>query len=108
MSNLSYSTIGGYRTAISPFHDLIEGKRISDFPVINRIIRGVFQLRTPRTKILPFWNVEVVLAGIQKPPFEPLAQVSLKWITLKTAVLLAMVTACRSSDLKNCHVFIHV
>ena len=98
---LTHSTICGYRTAISSFHDLIEGKRVGDLPEVSRVVRGVFNLRPPISAGVPLWDLDIVLKGLQNPPFEPLASVHLRWLTLKVVFLVALVTACRSSDLRK-------
>ena len=41
----------------------------------------------------PPWNFEMVLSALWHGPFEPLETVGLKWLSLKTAFLLAIVLA---------------
>lgn len=38
---------------------------------------------------LPSWDSDIVLGVHQHPPFEPLGVADLKWLSLKTAFLLA-------------------
>ncbi|XP_074544636.1 uncharacterized protein LOC141804209 [Halichoeres trimaculatus] len=47
----------------------------------------------------PPWDLTLVLGALRRPPFEPLAQAGLKWLSLKTAFLLAISSAKRVSEL---------
>ena len=96
---LSWSTVAGYRSAISAFHGGWNGVKVGDCPEINRLVRGVFNLRPPQRKLAPNWNLEKVLEALSKEPYEPMAKVPLKWLTLKTAFLTALAMAGRASDL---------
>lgn len=46
------------------------------------------------------WDIPLVLDELCRPPFEPLAQVELKWLTWKTAFLLAISSAKHISELR--------
>lgn len=48
---------------------------------------------------LPQWDKTLVLEVLCKPPFEPLNQIPFKMLSLKMALLLALTTAKRVSDL---------
>ncbi len=48
---------------------------------------------------VPPWDLEVVLSALQQEPFEPLETVGPKWLSLKLAFLLAIVSAKRMGDL---------
>ena len=45
------------------------------------------------------WDLTLVLEALCETPFEPLNQIPLKMLSLKTALLLALTTAKRVSDL---------
>lgn len=96
---LTYSSICGYRSAISAYHDPVDGRKVGEHPSIARLIKGVFNLRPPLKPVPPQWDLDVVLKALKGKPFEPLLKTSLKWITLKTVFLVALATAARSSDL---------
>ena len=53
----------------------------------NKQTKGVFNFRPPSVKLLPEWDLKVVLDALQKPPFEPLKQADLKFVTYKTNFL---------------------
>ena len=48
---------------------------------------------------LPKWNLSVVLNELTKAPFEPMKDTDLKYLTLKTAFLLALVSGKRRSEI---------
>ena len=49
--------------------------------------------------LAPQWDVPLVLCVLVKAPFETLDQVPLKFLSVKTALLLALTSAKRVSDL---------
>ena len=48
---------------------------------------------------VPPWDLDVVLGALQRSPFEPLGGANLKWLSMKTAFLLAITSARRVSEL---------
>lgn len=48
----------------------------------------------------PLWDLSLVVEALTRAPFEPLAQVSFKLLSLKTAFLLAITLARRVGDLQ--------
>ena len=59
------------------------------------------ELHRPRlTPVLPQWNLGIVLEALSKSPCEPLREASLKHLTLKTVVLLAMASAGKCSEIQ--------
>ena len=53
----------------------------------------------PVRKLLHSWSLPVVLEALAKPPFEPLAEASLKDVTVKTVFLMAIALGQRRSAL---------
>ncbi len=45
------------------------------------------------------WNLHLVLDALCLPPFKPLAQAELKWVSAKTAFLLAITSAKHVGEL---------
>ena len=74
-----------------------ENVTIGQHPHIIRLLKGVFN---SRVKLLPEWDLDVVLKMLQKAPFEPLFCADLKEITFKTVFLIAITTFRRCSDLQ--------
>ena len=71
-----------------------------DCVLISRFLRGAQRL-TVRTAgpVVPPWDLDVVLGALQGSPFEPIGDADLKWLSMKTASLLAVTSARRVSEL---------
>jgi site-specific recombinase XerD len=92
-----YRTINNYRTAISAIHPEIEGSKVGQMHTIRQVMTGIFNKRPPLPRYTSTWNVDNVLHYIQgMAPNELLA---LKELTLKAAMLIALTTAARASEI---------
>ena len=60
-------------------------------------MKGIFELRTPEPKSCSTWSVEKVLRHFAS--LEPLASLSLKDLSLKLTILLALTSAARAHEL---------
>jgi len=98
---LQYSTINGYRSMLSAVLSCIDGCKVGQHPYIIQMLKGVFNSRPPKTKLVSEWNLLKVLDCLQKKPFEPLNKASLKCVTLKTVFLIAITSFRRCSDLQS-------
>ena len=96
---LSYSTLCGYRSAISAYHDGVDGIRMGEHPKLVKLLKGVFNCSTPRKVTAPLWNLDKVLRSLRKAPFEPLTECTLQYLSYKVAFLLCICSASRCSDL---------
>ena len=97
--DLAVSTIEGYRTAIAGAlrgegrPDLGKDKGLSS--LLANMARDV-----PRRKVsAPRWDLSLVLRSLTQEPFEPLAEIPLKYLTWKTVFLVAFATGKRRSEL---------
>ncbi len=97
---LEFNSINVYRSAISRFHFGVDGLPVGKHPLVSRFMKGVFNVKPTVKVLLPSWKLDVVFDVLQKPPFEPLAEASLKCLTLKTVFLVAITTAKRCSELQ--------
>ena len=95
----SFSTVKVNLAAISACHIGIGGKTLGEFPLVRRFMRGANRARPVSRSLAPPWDVSLVLDALTREPFEPLDSVDLKFLSLKTALLLALTTAKRVSDL---------
>ncbi len=95
----SPSTLKVYLAAISACHVRIDGFSPGCHFLASQFLKGARRLRPPRTTSLPSWSLDVVLEALAKAPFEPLHSVDMKLISIKTAFLLAVVSAKRVSEL---------
>ena len=98
---LQYRTIAGYRSMLSSVLSPVNNTPVGQHPYIIRLLKGVFHSRPPKTKLLPEWDLQMVLNMLQKEPFEPLSEASLKLTTYKAVFLMAISTFRRCSDLQS-------
>ncbi|KAK2823508.1 hypothetical protein Q7C36_020108 [Tachysurus vachellii] len=95
----AFSTIKVYLAAISACHVGFGDRSAGQHPLISRFMKGARRIRPVSRQMVPLWDLPIVLEALSQHPFEPLEAVSLKYLSLKTALLLALVTAKRVSDL---------
>ena len=95
----SPSTIKGYRAAISDTFKCLGKVDVGKDPSLSRLIRS-FDRDRPRVRSLaPKWNLSWVLHCLATSPFEPMYLANIKFVTYKTAFLLAFASAKRVSKL---------
>ena len=95
----AFSTLRGYLAAISACHVGFGNDTVGAHPLVRRFMKGARRLRPVVRSAVPLWDLNVVLDALSLAPFEPLASVDLKFLSLKTTMLLALTTAKRVSDL---------
>lgn len=74
---------------------------VGQHPYIIRLLRGVFNSRPPERKLLPEWDLPLVLEVLKQPPFEPLQVARLKYLTYKVVFLIAITTFRRVGDIQS-------
>ena len=92
-----YRTLSSYRSAISMTHCPIDGVVVGKHPLVSRLLRGIFNSRPPQPKYLSTWDVDAVLSYLRNQGCN--SALSLKQLTLKLAMLLALANASRSSEI---------
>lgn len=97
--DFQHRTINAHRSAISAYHDGLEGKSIGKHPLVCALVAGTFNERPPQPRYNFIWSVNQVLnyistLGNNKELFN-------KDLTLKLTMLLALTAAARVSSLKN-------
>ena len=97
---LQYRTIAGYRSMLSSVLPPVNNIPVGQHPHIVRLIKGIFNSRPPTTKLLPEWELPLVLDLLKRPPFEPLSLAPLKYLTWKSLFLVAITTFRRASDIQ--------
>ncbi len=63
-------------------------------------MKGARRMNPSRSPLVPSWDLSIILAGLQRGPFEPLDSVELKFLSLKTALLTALTSIKRVGDLQ--------
>lgn len=68
-------------------------------PLIRQFLRGAANLRPPALHRYPSWDLPKVLSALTRPPFEPLREVGLHYLSYKVSFLVAITSAHRISEL---------
>ncbi len=97
---LSPSTLKVYVAAIAAHHDAVDSRSLGKHDLIVRFLKGARRMNPSRPPIVPSWDLSIVLAGLQRGPFEPLDSVDLKFLSLTTALLTALTSIKRVGDLQ--------
>ncbi|KAL0151928.1 hypothetical protein M9458_052766 [Cirrhinus mrigala] len=95
----SFSTIKVYLAAIAACHVGFDGTTVGQHPLIRRFMKGARRSLPVIKRVIPEWDLSMVLEVLSRYPFEPLGDISLKLLSLKTALLLALASTKRVSDL---------
>ncbi|XP_071483612.1 uncharacterized protein [Diadema antillarum] len=96
--NLSYSAINSARSALATFLVLEDEQfTVSTHPLLSRFMRGVFQLRPPRPRYSEIWDVNIVFRYLRS--LAPANSLSLKQLTMKLCMLLALISTQRVQTL---------
>ena len=96
---LAFSTIKVYAAAVSAGHVGCDGEPIFSHPLVKRFLCGARRVRPVSRVLTPRWDLPTVLRGLSRDPFEPLSQAPLDALSLKTALLLALVSAKQACEL---------
>jgi len=97
--SVAVNTLKGYITAIARRHEPVQGTSISLHPTVTQWRKGVEKHLGVTRTLVPSWNLDLVLAALKKPPFEPIHTTSNKHLTWKTVFLVALASARRASEL---------
>ena len=99
-SGFAYRTINNYRSAISAYHEYIDGKPIGKHPKVCTLVAGVFNQRPPQPRYCFIWDVEIVLKYV-KTSLGKTEELSDKFLTYKVTILMALASASRGCGLHN-------
>jgi hypothetical protein len=93
------STIKGYRSAIGRTISLLGGPDFGQNEYISLLVRNFSLERPKQNKLDPQWNLGLVLATLNSPPFEPAEEVDLRFLYYKCCFLLALASGRRRSEI---------
>ena len=94
-----YRSLNSYRSAISSVHERVDDYTLGQHPLVTRLMKGVFNDRPPLPKYTCTWNVQRVLSHISS--WGSNDSLSIKQLSWKTAMLLALTRPSRSADLSQ-------
>ena len=95
-----YRTICLHRSAISAYHDSVDGKQIGENSQISHVLKGIFNNRPPKPRYPFIWDMQLVVDYIKQhwPNNNTLND---KELTFKVTILIALTSASRSLGIKH-------
>ena len=96
-NGLSYSSLNTARSALSSLLPSIDSIPVRQHPLVIRFLKGVFESRPAMPRYTAVWDVNQVLDYLKT--LYLVNEISLKSLTLKLIMLLALVTAQRGQSL---------
>ena len=94
-----YRSPNSYQSAISAVHAEVDGYPVGQHPLVTRMLKGTFNERPPLSRYSTFWDVGVVLRHLKQ--LGENNSMSLRLLSIKTAMLLALARPSRSMDLSK-------
>src|SRR5687767_2896928 len=94
---LASNTITGYRSAISEYYDHVDGSPIGSHPDVSKAIQAIFIKNPPPVHANEPIDLTPFLDYIRN--LGENEEMTIRNLSIKTAFLLALVTACRPSDI---------
>lgn len=95
----SYSAVNTARGALSAILTPDKTDTMGNHPLVKRLLKGVFEIRPITPRYTTTWDVDKVLTFLKR--LSPVAKLSLKQLTLKLVMLLALTTAQRLQTLQS-------
>ena len=96
-SGKAYRSINVYRSAISMTHPTIDSLRFGEHPLVCQLMKGIFNKRPPLPRYTQTWKVHQVTSYLEG--LGDNSELSLKQLSGKLVVLLALTSAERGSEL---------
>ena len=98
-AGFTYDTISGYHSAVSAWHNSIDGTLIGQHCLVQQAMTGVFNEKPLTPRCQETWDLDIVLMYIASISDNP----GLEDATLmhKLVTLLALTTASRASELNS-------
>jgi len=93
------NSLNAYRSAISSVHDRVDSVDVGKHSLVARVLKGAFHTRPPLPRYTATWNIHVILDSILN--WGDTASLSLKLLTYKLVMLLALATPSQSADLAS-------
>jgi hypothetical protein len=78
---------------------LLGGSEFGQNEYISLLVRSFSLERPKQNKLVPQWNLGLVLDSLSSPPFEPAEEVDLRFLYYKCCFLLALASGRRRSEI---------
>ena len=92
-----YSCMNNHRSALSAYHDPIEGFSVGKHPLVRNLMKGASNLRPPQPRYRHIWDVEIVIQKMRDMPHN--SSLTLKQLSYKLITLLGLCAIKRSGEL---------
>ena len=94
---LEYSTINTHRSAISVFHEPVEGFSVGKTPKVCNLMTDVYKKRPAKPRYFFMWDIQTVSRYLISVVLKTLLRAEM--LTLKLKKLLALTSASRCSEI---------
>ena len=98
---LAAATIRARRAAISTTLTMLGSDNVTCHPIINSVLQGIALKQARQPRRTPYWDLNVILSALRKPPYEPLRDSALDKLTVKTAFLVTLASGRRASEVAH-------
>ena len=95
---LQYRSINTIRSAVSMTHHQVDGVPLGQHPLVSRLFKGMYNSRPPQPRYIRTWDVDIVTKYLSS--LGDNGAMSLKQLSYKLAILMALVGASRVSELQ--------
>ena len=93
------SSLNVFGSAIFSVHDKMDGVEVGKHPTITHLLKDAFHERPPLSRYSSTWDVNAVLQYLKS--LGPTSGLTLKQLTYKLIMLLALTRPSRSADLSS-------
>ena len=98
-SGKAYRTVNVHRSMLSSTLGKFDGSDLGKHPLVVKLMRGVYNKKPPTPRYSHFWEVDSVIEFLIS--LGPNSELSFKNLSMKLAMLLALSSLCRVSELAN-------
>ena len=93
------STLKLYAVAISAGHVRVNNQTRGSHYLVSQFLKGAQRRRPSRVTVVLSWDLTLVLRSVCQRPFELIGEAEFRWLSAKTAYLLAITLAKRVGEL---------
>ena len=94
-----YQSLNCYHSAISSVHEAVDGVSEGTHLAVTRLLKGAIHKRPPMPRYSSFWEVGTVINNLKSLGNNE--NLTLRQLTLKTVMLLALTRPSKSADLSK-------
>lgn len=94
----SFPTVKVFLTAILVCHVSFVDKPVGQHSLVRRLMKGAQRKLLVSRPLGPLWELSVMLNALFFHPFEPMEVADMKFVSLNTALLLALITVKQVKD----------